>query len=286
MFRKVVKRMLKMRQFLTCGLAAIVSVSLLSSPSVAQSTSGIAIEVPDINNFVGGGVGLAPDYFGSDDTTFAAAPVARIQIGKGERYAKLTITELTVNVLDNKIWSFGPLLNYRPGRDDNVDDAVVSRMREIEDTIEVGVFGSWTWIGKSDPRSRLSVSLSAKQDIADEHGGFLADASVRAFYPISRSFVLSYGAGLTYGSSDYMDTYFGVDAADAAVTGLRPFSAESGIRDVRLSLMAIQSLSINWHLAAGVVYTRLLGDAEDSPVVSDRGDENMFILGAGVVYAF
>jgi outer membrane protein len=130
------------------------------------------------------------------------------------------------------------------------------------------------------------VSLSAKQDIADEHGGFLADASVRAFYPISRSFVLAYGAGLTYGSSDYMDTYFGVDAVDSAVTGLRRFGADAGFRDVRLSLMAIQSLSINWHVAAGAVYSRLLGDAKDSPVVSDRGDENMFFFGAGVVYAW
>ena len=275
-----------MRRFFLICLVPFINASLFSFEASAQSTSGIAIEVPGVNNFVGGGAGLSPDYLGSDDTTFAAAPVARIQIGKGERYAKLLITELSVNVLDNRTWSLGPLLNYRPGRDDNVDDSVVSSMREIEDTLEVGLFGGWTWISKNDPRSRLSASLSAKQDIADEHGGFLIDAGVRNFHPFSRSFVVSYGANLTYASSDYTDTYFGVDVADAAVTGLRAFDADAGFRDVRLSLMAIQSLSLNWHIAAGAVYSRLLGDAKDSPVVSDRGDENMFFLGAGVVYAW
>ena len=56
------------------GLAAILGVSLLSTPSQAQTTGGIAIEIPDINNFVGGAVGAGPDYFGSDDYTIVAAP--------------------------------------------------------------------------------------------------------------------------------------------------------------------------------------------------------------------
>jgi outer membrane protein len=276
--------LLKMR-YIAYGLAAILGVSLLSTPSHAQTTGGIAIEIPDIDNFVGGGIGIVPDYVGSDDYTVGAAPVARIQIGKGERFAKLTITELTVNVLDNEQWSLGPLLNYRLGRDD-VDDDAVDRMNEIDDAVELGVFGGWTWISKNDPRARLNLSLSAKQDVVDSHDGYLVDASARYFTPLSRSFVLSFGGSTTYGSSDYMDTYFGVDARDATVTGLSQFSASDGFRDVRLSVMAIQSLSVNWHLAGGLVYSRLLGDASDSPVVDDRGDENQYFLGAGAVYAW
>jgi outer membrane protein len=259
---------------------------LFSSPSSAQTAGGLAIEVPDINNFVGGGIGIVPDYVGSDDFTVGIAPMARFQIGGGERYAKLTISELTVNVLDNKTWSLGPLLNYRMGRDDDVDDSVVKRMREIDDSLEVGVFGGWTWISDQDPRNRFGATLAAKQDVSDGHDGYLFDASVRYFHPISRSFVLSLGGSTTYGSSDYMDTYFGVDARDASVTGLSRFSASDGFRDVRFSLMGIQSLSMNWHLAGGIVYSKLLGDASDSPVVDDRGDANQFFIGFGAVYAW
>ena len=50
--------------------------------------------------------------------------------------------------------------------------------------------------------------------------------------------------------------------------------------------MVIVSLSQNWHLAGGVIYSRLVGDAADSPVVKDRGSENQFFAGAGVVYAW
>lgn len=275
----------KMRS-IAYGLAAVLAVSLLSTPSQAQTTGGVAIEVPDIDNFVGGGIAIVPDYIGSDDYDIGVAPVARIQFGDSERFARLNITELTVNVLDNKQWSLGPLLNYRPGRDDDVDDTKVKRMREIDDSLEVGVFGGWTWTSKKDPRARLSASLAAKQDVTDSHDGYLIDASVRYFTPLSRSFILSFGGAYTYGSSDYMETFFGVDTRDAATTGLSLFEADGGSRDIRLSLMAIQSLSINWHLAGGVVYQRLLGDAEDSPVVDDRGDENQFFVGVGAVYAW
>ena len=275
-----------MRHSIAYALAAIAGVSLLSSPSSAQTAGGMAIEAPHINNIVGGAIGIVPDYVGSDDYTIGAAPVARIQIGKGERYAKLLVTELSVNVLDNKNWSVGPLVNYRLGRDDDVDDSVVKNMKKIDDSLEVGVFGGWTWISKKDPRARLSTGISARQDVTDGHDGYLIDASVRYWHPIGKGFLLNTGVSTTYGSGNYMDTYFGVDARDATVTGLSLFDADAGFRDIRISVMGIQFLNEHWAVAGGGLYGRLLGDAKDSPVVDDRGDANMWFVGAGVVYAW
>jgi len=50
--------------------------------------------------------------------------------------------------------------------------------------------------------------------------------------------------------------------------------------------MAIFSFSENWHLSGGVVYTRLLGDAADSPVVDDRGSKDQIFAGLGIAYAW
>ncbi len=268
------------------SFAVILGVTMLGAPSQAQTTGGFVIEVPDINNFAGGGIGVVPDYIGSDDYTIGIAPVARIQIGDGERNVRLAITELSVNVLDNEQWSLGPIFNYRLGRDDDVEDDKVKQMREIDDTIEAGVFGGWRWVSKKDPRARLLTTLSVKQDIASEHEGFLIDAGVRYFSPLTRSLVLSLGGNFTYGSSDYMDTYFGVDSRDAAATGLPRFEADGGARDVRFFAGVIQSLSINWHLGAGVGVSQLLGDASDSPVVDDRGDSTQYFAGVAAVYAW
>ncbi len=285
-----------MRRNFAYGLAAIGTVSLLSTSSIAQSTDGVLegveVDVEDVEleakqiNYVGGFVGVTGDYLGSDDAKGGVAPLARIQIGKGARYAQLHATKLSVNVLDNKSWNLGPLLNYRGGRDDDVDDSVVSQMQEIDATVEVGAFVSWTRANSKDRRKRIGVSLSALQDVGDGHDGYLIGAGAKYSLPLSRNIVLSTGVSTTYGSGDYMDTYFGVDARDATVTGLSRFDADAGFRDVRLSLVGLFSFSAHWHLVGGVVYGRLLGDAEDSPVVDDRGTANIVVIGAGLAYAW
>jgi outer membrane protein len=55
---------------------------------------------------------------------------------------------------------------------------------------------------------------------------------------------------------------------------------------VRGWLLGIFHLSRKWHPAGGVLYSRLLGDASDSPIVSDRGSKNQWIFGAELVYGW
>ena len=45
-------------------------------------------------------------------------------------------------------------------------------------------------------------------------------------------------------------------------------------------------LSQHWHLAAGVRYERIVGDAEDSPVVAIAGSANQWIAGLGVAFSW
>ena len=257
---------------------------LVSQPAFAQS-SDFAFEVPGVNNFVGGAVGWVPDYLGSDDYRFGAAPAALIRFGDTNRYARLVVTDLNVNLLDSENWSLGPALNWRFGRS-NVDDNAVDRMSDIDGTVEVGAFGGWTWVGQDDPRHRFSVGTEVLYDVGGGHDGYLISGSVRYFQPVLRPLTLSIGASLNYGSGDYMDTYFGVSAGDAASSGLSPFNAGSGLRDIRVPLMAILSFSENWHLGGGVIYSKLLGDAADSPVVDKRGSKDQFFAGIGIAYAW
>jgi len=255
-----------------------------SRPAFAQS-SDFVFEVPGVRNFVAGGVGWVPDYVGSNDYVFGAAPSGVIRFGDSERYARLVVTDLNINILDNATWSFGPAINYRFGRSD-VDDKAVDDMSDIDGTVEVGVFGGWKWVGQDDPRQRFSVGTEILYDVGGGHDGYLISGSVKYFQPVLRPLTLSIGAAVTYGSGDYMDTYFGVSAGDAAKSGLSQFKAGSGLRDIRIPLMAIFSFSPNWHMAGGVIYSRLLNDAADSPVVDDRGSKDQFFAGVGIAYAW
>ena len=266
------------------AIASAFVVSFLGQPAFAQTTD-FAIEVPGVRNFVAAAVGVVPDYLGSDDYTFGAAPAGVFRFGDTDRYLRLLVTDINVNLIDSASWSFGPAFNYRLGRDD-VDDSAVDDMSDIDGTFEVGAFGGWTWVGQDDPRHRFAVGTEFLYDVGNEHDGYLISGSVRYFQPVARPLTLSIGAALTYGSGDYMDTYFGVNAGNVGSSGLSAFKADSGLRDIRVPLMAIFSFSENWHLSGGVIYTRLLNDAADSPVVDDRGSKDQLFAGLGIAYAW
>ena len=274
-----------LRNILAAALTVAAVWAGVNQPARAQQAGGLVFELPEVRNYVALAVGAVPDYMGSNEYTVGIAPAGLVKFGESERFARLIATELSVNVLDSRNWSLGPVANYRVERDD-VEDNVIDRMRAVDDTVEAGAFAGWTWIGDDDPRHRFTTSAQFLHDVAGEHEGFIASVNARYFRPVTRPLTLSVGVNVTYGNSDYMETYFGVDSDNAARSGLRPFDADGGLRDVRIPIMAIYSLSPSWHIAGGLIYSKLVGDASDSPVVDDRGSSNQLFAGLGVAYAW
>ena len=76
-----------------------------------------------------------------------------------------------------------------------------------------------------------------------------------------------------------MSSYFGIDAADGARSGLDQFNADEGFKDVSFGGALTYQLFERLSLSALANYTRLIDDAEDSPVVDHAGDENQFFAG-------
>ena len=58
----------------------------LSQRAQAQQVGGVVFEFPEIRNYVAVGVGVVPDYMGSDDYTVGAAPAGLMKIGSSDRY--------------------------------------------------------------------------------------------------------------------------------------------------------------------------------------------------------
>jgi MipA family protein len=267
------------------AFAAAAVMSVLGLPAAAQQALDFEFVGADVRNFVSLALGVVPDYTGSDDYVIGVAPSFKWHFDGTERYARLLATEFSANIVNSRTWTFGPLMNYRFGRDD-VEDAAVDRLREIDSGFELGAFAGWTWIAGADPRQRFNATLQYLHDVSGDHDGYLITAATRYWHPVSRPLTLTLGASTTYGSGNYMRTFFGIDADNSARSGLPVFGAESGIRDVRISPGLVYSFSPSWHLGAGFIYSRLIGDAEDSPVVATRGSANQFFAGAGIVYAW
>jgi outer membrane protein len=82
-----------------------------------------------------------------------------------------------------------------------------------------------------------------------------------------------------------MEAYFGVDGRDSARSGLKEYSADSGIKDVGANLTLSYALTQHWGLLGVAAYRRLVGDASDSPITKN-GDENQLYGGLLVNYRF
>ena len=89
----------------------------------------------------------------------------------------------------------------------------------------------------------------------------------------------------------FMDYYYSLDAAGAATIGLPQFHAEGGFKSLGAQLLVgwdVDNDLRNGGLALFAVggYTRLMGDAADSPFTRLRGSPDQWLIGAGVGYTF
>ena len=83
-----------------------------------------------------------------------------------------------------------------------------------------------------------------------------------------------------------MSSYFGVAATNAARSGLERYDADEGFKDIAVSASPTYAFSERWSVAGCGHCAPRLGDAEDSPIVDDRGDANQFVGGLLADFTF
>jgi len=253
----------------------------LAATAQAQST---AFSVDNLPNIASIGVGIAPDYVGSDDDTVVAGPSGRLTFDN-HRYIKLVGPTVTSNLIDHDIFRLGPALNYRFGRSD-VDDQVVNLMEDIDGTVELGLNAGLHFTNALNPRYQFAVNLEVFYDVGGEHEDIVSNLSVSYWRPLVKAFTVGMVAGTQYGGDDFANNYFGVSAVDSARSGLPRFIAEGGFNDVSLSLIGVLHLGPTWHIGGGVHYQYLMDEIADSPIVATRGSRDQLIAGIGLAYAW
>jgi outer membrane protein len=275
-------------------LVALLSVSAAYVPSAAAQ-SGTAIPAgltpakiaEMIPNMAGIGAGAVPDYVGSDDYTFAAAPAFYYKFANSNRYVDWWGIFGSVNLIDSPNWSAGPMLQFRPGRKD-VDDAIVSQMSEVDNSWEAGVFVGYQYINAQGVPWMARVSGGAQWNLNDEYDGTYWWASGQFFFPLREDLFVGlgggFGGGFGGGNRSFNQTYFGVTPANAAASGLPAFTPGTGVSNVYVWPALLWRFHPNWLGAVGGMYSRVTGDAGDSPIVRDRGDANQWLGGVGIAY--
>jgi outer membrane scaffolding protein for murein synthesis (MipA/OmpV family) len=254
------------------SMIAVVLLSLVfvGLPAVSSAAG-------DVKYSIGAGVGVVPDYEGSEDYTAAPVPYFSAQWKSG-RYIRLDGNVLKINLLANDTWSLGPVMQYRAERDVDVDNNKVSKMDKIDAAVEAGAFLGYNY-------DTWDIGFQLATDVSGEHDGMLATA--RTGYTFKNDKMSTrFGASVTYADDDYMDTYFSVDKKDAIRSGLKRYKAESGIKDVGVDLTLRYSMTENWGIRGAVAYLILLEDAKDSPIVDDEGESGQIKASLVVMYNF
>ena len=276
-----------MKQSKLIAASVLLGSAVMATPAMAyDEMSGVAKSGG--KGFIGLGGAYKPDYEGSDDYEGKVAPFGMYNWASG-RYISLGGTagsesagRLKLNIMSksySEIFEFGPLLQYRLKRDDDVDNKKVSKMKEVDAATEAGAFFGF----KAGP---WSAELAFATDVSSEHDGSLGYLRGGYKIPVSDSFDLKLGAHVTWADDDYMSTYFGVSGRDSARSGLSKYQASSGIKDAGLSATGHYKFNDKWGLLGNIAYTRMLNDAEDSPLVNNVGDENQYSAVLAVTYAF
>lgn len=258
--------------------------AFLSAFLLSTTTSVALADNKQVQGFIAGGAFIGSDYEGSDDYELNPAVVARIQYEHIYLQTEGLGGKINLSKLDGI--EFGPAFNYRMGRDDEVDNLVVAKMAEIDGAFEAGAFVRMQKRNLLAGGDELGFEIKALHDLSDTYDGMTLQAAVDYSYQTTDKLRLTTTLSTTYADDDYMSTYFGVDQNNVGSSGLNDFEASSGIKDIGVSVMANYQLSERWMLTSIVGYTRLLGDAKDSPLVKQEGDADQYMALTGLTYRF
>lgn len=224
-----------------------------------------------------------PEFRGSDDHEVQPLPFIAFRYGVGDTTLSMDGTALELDLVGGDRFRFGPVIGYRWGRDDDIENQVVSRLATIDATIEGGVAAGMAW---SIGGGQVGAGVKLLTDLGDAHGGLTVTADAAWTARATDRLSYSVGANVVWADENYMNTYFGVDGAGAAASGLAAYRPDSGIESVGVSANLRYRLSDRWGMAVFAAYDRLVDQAADTPIVTQEGSENQTQIGFAVYRAF
>lgn len=225
---------------------------------------------------VGGIAVVAPKYEGSKKYEVNVYPfIEPSGLGDDGMVQFKGIDDLRFRLFSAHGFEAGPLVGYRFGREES-DGPRLRGLGDVDGGLVLGAYAAYRagWF--------MPFIAYQHQVTGDETGGLIR-FGVEAKSKLSPGVTLTTTFGANYADDDYMDAYFSVTPAQSAlsVARLGVFNADAGIKDVFLGVSTDVPIAKDWTLKLSARYSRLLGDAADSPIVES---ENQFFAGVGLTY--
>lgn len=283
------------KNFLTPLIVSTLIMPLVATPALAggnapqqQADAVVSQPVDDghvpiherfFDNFsrvaIGAAVVSSPEFIGSDKDDVDYFPIIQGQYNLTDKDA-IYFRGLRLGYAHafSKHVQFGVDTTVRGSRNED-DDARLNGMGDIDTAFEVG-----PWV-----KARLygfSLKSDIMFDVSGEHSGYVANIKVGRHLERGKNTSLELYGETSWGSGDFMDTYFTV-LPGQAIAGRPAFNASSGLYQSAVGATLQQSLSEKIYLRLDTKLSFLHGDAKDTALTYNNNNLHGFLA---LGYAF
>ena len=218
---------------------------------------------------LGGGVDVAPRYSGSDKSRVGAAQVVDYAMANGF-FISTTRGVGYGNNIGNLDYSAA--VSYRTGRKDKdvSSDSISSGsdyLRGMGDIKGSAIVVPGLGYKVTD---WLHLQLQAEVPVSERDNGEVVHFGISSPLYTSPNNAVTLALTSSWGSDKYMQTYYGVSAAQSSASGFTRHDAGAGIYAYSLNLDWTHRLTSRWSVLAAAGVTQLAGDAADSPIVQRK----------------
>ena len=266
-------------------LGAIIAFPNSASAQTAFSLPAPPFELPILPSVSGNwtvmvGVGgeYRPNFEGAKSSKLSPIPIFTIRRAGSVDPFRAPRDSASIALIDFGELRAGPAAKFVPGRK-SVNYTELNGLGDVNAAVEVGGFAEFY------PVDWFRIRSEVRQGLGGHHGA-VADFSADFIVPVIQRLTVSAGPRFTWESTQSTSPYFGVNALQAAASGLPIFDAKGGAHSAGFGTQVKYRVTPQWEVHSYIEYERLLGDAAKSPLVTTRGSVNQTTVGVGASYAF
>lgn len=256
------------------SLVRMIALVLASTASAAALADNVTDGPTDM---FGAGVQRMPAWIGSKDHRNQAIPYVQAELPW--HITLSTLDGLTVDLIHGDQWRGGLYGNYLWGRD---HEELGPKLGGIVDSLSPRINGGGYLEYQATAQLNLGTELSHDTQGAGAYLNLYADYDLPAIGYLNHSLQLQWQAM----NGPAMRRFFGVTPTQASKLDITPWSPGSGSQQIAFEYDAYMPTSIHTGFAFAINYTRLLGQAAESPLVQTYGSRNQLTTTLAFVYRF
>jgi MipA family protein len=231
---------------------------------------------------VGGYGTFEPKSDGSSSYHPAGRPIFNFRRSDAREWLSLPNDSFDFELVETDQFRAGPVATGHLTRARPVLDRGTKNFGNFDVSLEAGAFAEYwpvQWL-----RTRVEVRAAALGG-----SGTVGDVSADLVWKPTSALTVNAGPRMTVADGAYLDTYYGVNAQQAAKLGVAAYSAEdtkAGVKSVGIGTGFKYKFAPQWTGLGFVEYQRLSGAAAASPLVDKLGSPNQLSFGLGLSYDF